>query len=267
MTMMSALLKTYYAETKGLDPKSIYAVAVMPCVAKKFEARRPEHYLAEGVPLTDAVLTTRELIWMIKSWGIDYWTMPDIEFWNLPSEEFDEPLGIATGAGDIFGTTGGVMEATLRTAVEKLTGKPVGRLEFNDVRAVEGLREASFDLAGTAVNVAVANGLGNAKEVLDKLVRGEKQYHVIEVMACPGGCIGGGGQPYPPRGMKVLDPELLRLRAAALYRIDESKELRRSHENPAVKKLYAEWLGQPGGQKAHRLLHTHYAAREPRGIK
>jgi len=267
MTMMSALLKTYYAEKIGKAPRDIYVVAVMPCVAKKYEARRPEHYLPDGIPLTDAVLTTRELIWMIRSWGIDYWTMPDIEFWNLPSEEFDEPLGIATGAGDIFGTTGGVMEATLRTAVEKLTGTPVGPLEFRDVRAVEGLREASFDLAGTTINVAVANGLHNAKQILDKIVRGEKQFHIVEVMACPGGCIGGGGQPYPPRGVNVLDPELLRRRAAALYRIDESKELRRSHENPAVKKLYEEWLGQPGGEKAHRLLHTHYAARLPRGIK
>ncbi len=267
MTMMSALLKTFYAEKTGIDPKDIYVVAVMPCSAKKFEARRPEHYLADGIPLTDAVLTTRELIWMIKSWGIDYWTMPNIEFWNLPSEEFDDPMGVATGAGDIFGATGGVMEATLRTAVEKLTGKPVEKLEFTEVRAVEGLREASFNLAGQTVNVAVANGINNAKKVLDKVVRKEKDFHIIEVMACPGGCIGGGGQPYPPRGMKVLDPELLRLRASALYRIDESKELRRSHENPAIKKLYQEWLGEVGGEKAHHLLHTHYAARLPRGIK
>ena len=267
MTMMSALLKTYYAEQAGIDPRDLYVVAVMPCVAKKFEARRPEHYLTDGVPLTDAVLTTRELIWMIKSWGIDYWTMPNIEFWNLPSEEFDSPLGMATGAGDIFGTTGGVMEATLRTAVEKLTGEPVQKLDFTEVRAVEGLREASFSLAGKTINVAVANGIHNAKTILDKVVRREKPYHIIEIMACPGGCIGGGGQPYPPRGMKVLDPELLRLRAQALYKIDESKELRRSHENPAVKELYAKFLGEVGGKRAHELLHTHYAARLPRGIK
>ena len=265
MTMMSALLKTYYARKIGREAKDIYVVAVMPCVAKKFEARRPEHTL-EGRPLTDAVLPTREAIWMIRSYGIDYWGLPDLEFWNLPSDVFDSPMGTASGAGDIFGTTGGVMEATLRTAVEKVTGKTGQQLEFTEVRAVEGLREATVRLGGTDLRIAVANGLANARAVLDKVVAGTEHFHLIEVMACPGGCIGGGGQPYPPRGTKVLDPGLLARRASALYAIDQDKELRRSHENPDVKKLYAEMLGAPGSRIAHELLHTSYAPRLPRGI-
>ncbi|MCY2927701.1 MAG: NADH-dependent [FeFe] hydrogenase, group A6 [Planctomycetota bacterium] len=265
MSMMSALLKTYYARKIGRDPKDIYVVAVMPCVAKKFEAARPEHTL-EGRPLTDAVLTTREAIWMIRSYGIDYWGLPDLEFWNLPSDVFDSPMGTSTGAADIFGTTGGVMEATLRTAVEKVTGKTGQQLEFTEVRAVEGLREVTLRVNGTELRIAVANGLANARAVLDKVVSGKEAYHAIEVMACPGGCIGGGGQPYPPRGTKVLDPELLARRASALYAIDKDKERRRSHENPDIKALYADMLGAPGSQVAHELLHTKYAPRLPRGI-
>ncbi len=259
MSMMSVLLKTYYAEKIGKDPKKIFVVAVMPCTAKKYESRRPEHYMADGIPYTDAVLTTRELIWMIQSDGVN--------FNGLEEGKFDEPLGIATGAGDIFGTTGGVMEATLRTASELVTGKPFRRMEFTEVRAVEGLREESIALGDLVLHVGVANGLVNAKTLLDKVVRKEKEFHMIEVMACPGGCIGGGGQPYPPRGTKVLDPALLAARARALYSIDGAKKLRKSHENPAVKKLYAEFLGEPGGAKAHELLHTHYSAKLPRGIR
>lgn len=259
MGMMSAMLKTYYAEQAGIDPKKVYVVAVMPCVAKKFECARPEHMMPDGTPYTDAVLTTRELIWMIQCYGID--------FVNLPDGAFDAPLGIASGAGDIFGTTGGVMEATLRTASEWITGKPAEKLEFTEVRAVEGLREATFMIGDTPLHVGVANGLTNAKTLLDKALRGETQFHVIEVMACPGGCIGGGGQPYPPKGVKVLDPELLRKRARALYAIDGVKKLRRSHENPAVKELYEKFLGEVGGEKAHALLHTHYHPRLPRGIR
>jgi len=239
----------------------------MPCVAKKFEARRPEHFMADGVPWTDAVLTTRELIWMVKTSGVDLWTLQGVELASFPQEQFDDPLGTSSGAGDIFGTTGGVMEATLRTAFAKLTGRTAEKLEFTEVRAVEGLREATIEIDGRQINVGVANGLVNAAQLLDKVIRGEKQFHIIEVMACPGGCIGGGGQPYPPRGMKTLDPRLLELRARALYSIDKSKELRQSHENPAIKKLYAEFLGDVGGAKAHELLHTHYAARLPRGIR
>ncbi len=267
MGMTSVLLKTYYAQKINRDPHDIFVVAVMPCVAKKYEALRPEHCMADGTPYTDAVLTTRELIWMIQCYGIQYWTQADIEFSSFPKDEFDSPLGIASGAGDIFGTTGGVMEAALRTAAEKLSGQKVEQLEFKEVRAVEGLREITLQLGSHSLNIGVANGLQNAKELLDKVVRREKQFHIIEIMACPGGCIGGGGQPYPPRGTKVLDPGLLRLRASALYRIDGEKTLRRSHENPAIQQLYQDFLGTPGSHKAHELLHTQYAAKLPRGIK
>ncbi len=257
MTMLSALVKTYYAQQKGLDPKQVYVVAVMPCVAKKHEARRPEHTL-DGLPLTDAVVTTRELIWMIKCYGID--------FSRLPAGEFDAPLGLASGAGDIFGTTGGVMEATLRAAGEIVTGKPGDRLEFTEVRAVEGLRETYVAIGEHNIHVGVANGLTNAKVLLDKVLAGTEVFHVIEVMACPGGCIGGGGQPYPPEGVRVLDPELLRKRAAALYAIDGGKRLRKSYENPAIEEVYDKFLGGPGSEKAHHLLHTSYSAKLPRGI-
>ena len=259
MGMMSTLLKTYYAEKNDVAPEDVYVVAIMPCTAKKYEARRKEHYLKDGVPFTDAVLTTRELIWMIKCYGIDYVSLPD--------DDFDDPLGLASGAGDIFGATGGVMEAALRTASEWVTGKPAGKLEFEEVRAVEGYREASFDLDGTTLNVAVANGITNARHVLDKVASGEKDFHLIEIMACPGGCIGGGGQPYPPKGMHVLDHELLRLRTKAIYDIDSHNVLRRSHKNPAIQKLYDDYLGEVGGHKAHELLHTSYSAKLPRGVR
>jgi NADP-reducing hydrogenase subunit HndD len=259
MSMLSTLAKTYYAEQKGLDPDKIYMVAVMPCVAKKYEAARPEHVMPGGRPYTDAVLTTRELIWMIKCYGIDFAALAD--------GEFDAPLGIASGAGDIFGTTGGVMEATLRAASELVTGKPADRLDFTEVRAVEGLRETYVAIGDRNVHVGVANGLTNAKVLLDKIIEAKEQFHVIEVMACPGGCIGGGGQPYPRPGVKVLDPDLLRRRASALYAIDSGKTLRKSYENPAIEQLYDTYLGGPGSEKAHELLHTRYAARLPRGIR
>lgn len=259
MSMLSSLIKSYYAEKKGIDPKKIYVVAVMPCVAKKYEARRPEHTTGDGMPYTDAVLTTRELIWMIKCYGID--------FIKLPDGQFDSPLGVSSGASDIFGTTGGVMEATLRAASELVTGKPADRLEFTEVRAVEGLRETYVAIGDRAIHVGVANGLNNAKVLLDKIVKQQEQFHVIEVMACPGGCIGGGGQPYPAENIKVLDPELLRKRAGALYAIDKSKTLRKSYENPAIEEVYDTFLGGPGSQKAHSLLHTHYQGKLPRGIR
>lgn len=259
MSMMSALIKTFYAEQEGLDPSDVFVVAVMPCVAKKFEAARPEHAMADGTPYTDAVLTTRELIWMVKSYGID--------FEHLPETHADAPLGFSTGAADIFGTTGGVMEAALRTAVDKLVGEDQEHIEFKDVRAVEGRRESTLTVGDMTLNVGVANGLGNAKVLLDKVVSGAKEFHIIEIMACPGGCIGGGGQPYPPPGVKVLDPELLRCRASALYDIDTHKQLRMSHDNPAVQKVYEDYIGEPGNEKAHELLHTHYKPQLPRGIK
>ena len=259
MTMMSTIIKTYYAKKTGRDPKDIYVVAIMPCVAKKFEMERPE-FVIDGMPVTDAVLTTRELNWMIKSYGID--------FRQLPDGEFDSPLGESTGASVIFGTTGGVMEAALRTAAEWVMGKPLEKVEFHGVRApVAGLREDTLKIGDLTLNLAVANGLQNAKILLDRVRSGEKQYHVIEVMACPGGCIGGGGQPYPPRGYTILDPNLAAKRANALYSIDAAKAIRRSHENKAVLQLYQEFLGQPGGALAHQLLHTHYKPRSRRGIK
>ncbi|NLY74175.1 MAG: 2Fe-2S iron-sulfur cluster binding domain-containing protein [Firmicutes bacterium] len=258
MSMLSVLIKTYYAKVKGLNPKDIYVVAVMPCTAKKFEARRPEHYSPEGFPYTDAVLTTRELIWMIKSYGID--------FNRLEDGQFDSPLGLSSGAADIFGTTGGVMEAALRTAYEKITGESLADVNFKQVRETTGLKEASLKIGKQTVNVAVANGLQNARTILERVKSGEKQYHLIELMACPGGCIGGGGQPYPQNGHYVLEPEILKLRAAALYSIDEAKTIRKSHENPDIKEIYDRFLKSPGSQLAHQLLHTSYTHRFPRGV-
>jgi NADP-reducing hydrogenase subunit HndD len=259
MSMLSTLAKTYYAEKAGIDPSKIYVVAVMPCVAKKYEASRKEQAMEDGTPYTDAVLTTRELIWMIKCYGI--------HFVKLEDGEFDAPLGLASGAGDIFGTTGGVMEATLRAASELVTGKPADRLEFTEVRAVEGLRETYVAIGDKSIHLGVANGLENAKVLLDKVIEDREKFQVIEVMACPGGCIGGGGQPYPSEESKVLDPELLAKRAQALYSIDSGKKLRKSYENPAIQELYDEFLGSPGSEKAHELLHTNYEARLPRGIR
>lgn len=259
MSMLSTLLKTYYAELVKIDPKDIHVVAVMPCVAKKFEIQRPELASPHGYPYTDSVLTTRELVWMIKAYGID--------FVHLPEQEFDAPLGFSTGAADIFGTTGGVMEAALRTAAEKLTGQPIKEINFTQVRQVKGLKEASVKIGDTSLNVAVANGLTNAKTILEKVKNKEKEFHLIELMACPGGCIGGGGQPYPPEGYYVLDPEIIKLRAQALYKIDEAKSVRLSHENKFIKKLYQDYLKYPGSEVAHKLLHTSYSPREPKGIK
>lgn len=261
MQMLSTLLKTYYAKLKKIDPKDIYVVGIMPCVAKKFESRRPEHVADEGYPYTDNVLTTRELIWMIKAYGID--------FVNLPIDEFDNPLGYSTGAASIFGVTGGVMEAALRTAAEKLTGEKFDDLDYKDVRGIEGLKEASIEIDGQTLNIAVANGLNNAKKILEKVKSGEKQYHLVEIMACPGGCVAGGGQPladvtdyiYP------LDKERIKQRAQALYEIDEHMKIRKSHDNPYIQKLYKDFLGEPGGETAHHLLHTKYHERLPRGIK
>lgn len=259
MSMQSTILKTFYARKNGIDPEDIYVVAVMPCTAKKYEMRRPELCDKNGKPYTDAVLTTRELVWMIKAYGID--------FMKLHEEDFDNPLGSSSGAADIFGTTGGVMEAALRTAAEKITGKPLDDLNFYDVRAVTGYKEASVRIAGVEVNIAVVNGLNNAKKILEKVKSGEKQYHLIELMACPGGCIGGGGQPYPPDGRYVLNHEVLEKRAASLYKIDEEKKIRKSHENPYIQQLYQQFLQHPGSGIAHELLHTTYEPKEPRGIK
>lgn len=249
--MEGAMIKSYYAERAGIDPKNIAVVSVMPCTAKKFEAGRPElgH---DGMADVDIVITTRELARMIKKSGID--------FANLPDEDFDEMLGDSTGAAVIFGVTGGVMEAALRTAYELVTGKELEQVDFNTVRGVEGVKEASIQVGDITVNVAVAHGTANAAKLLDSIRRGEKQYHFIEIMGCPGGCVTGGGQPIvsAPKRMEC-DPR--EIRAAALYREDAGKPLRKSHQNPEIQALYDEFLGRPNSHKAHQLLHTTYMAR------
>lgn len=259
MSILSTVAKTYYARQRGIDPQKIFMVAIMPCVAKKFEAGRQEHVSETGAPYTDAVLTTRELIWMIKAYGLD----PT----RLPEGEFDHPLGFSTGAADLFGKTGGVMEAVLRTTVEQLTGQTLSEIDFQQMRDVEGIREATLEVAGHTLQVAVANGLNNAKLLLERVKSGEAAYDLIELMACPGGCVGGGGQPYPPPGYHVLDREILRKRAQALLDIDAGKPMRKAHENPYILQLYKDFLGEPGSPVSHQLLHTTYHAREPRGIK
>jgi len=250
--MFGAVTKTYFAEKMGLDPKNIVCVSVMPCTAKKFEVGRADQSAA-GVPDVDYSLTTRELARLIKRYGID--------FCNLPDEGFDDPLGEGSGAAVIFGATGGVMEAALRTVVFKLTGEKDGSpIEFKEVRGVEGIKEATYDVAGIKVNVAVASGLANARKVLDMVKSGEKQYHFIEIMACPGGCVNGGGQPRVPASIRNFN-DIRAMRAKALYSIDEANTIRFSHENESIKKLYAEYLEKPGSHKAHEILHTSYVKR------
>ncbi|MCR4398039.1 MAG: NADH-dependent [FeFe] hydrogenase, group A6 [Firmicutes bacterium] len=244
--MFGALVKTYYPEKQGLNPKDIYSVSIMPCTAKKYEASRPEMN-SSGYRDVDVVLTVRELGRMIREAGID--------FSGLAEEEYDLPLGISTGAGAIFGATGGVMEAALRTAYEIVTKKTLPSLDFTAVRGLEGIKEAEVDLDGTKVKVAVAHGLGNAKKLLDQLAAGKSPYHFIEIMCCPGGCIGGGGQPIPTTN------EVRAKRVKAIYEVDKNMPLRKSHENPAVAELYKEFLGHPLGHKSHELLHTHYTRR------
>ena len=250
--MLGAVIKTYYAQKAGLDPKDVKVVSVMPCTAKKFEAER-EELAAAGYPDVDEVITTRELAHMIKEAGID--------FVNLPDEDFDDLLGESTGAGVIFGATGGVMEAALRTAYEVVTGKELEDVNFTAVRGIEGIKEATVKVGDLDVNVAVAHGTGNASKLLDMIKRGEKQYTFIEIMGCPGGCVNGGGQPIVSAQAKLTcDPKVLR--AKVLYGEDAGKAKRKSHENMQVKKLYDEFLGQPNSHKAHELLHTHYIKRE-----
>jgi NADP-reducing hydrogenase subunit HndD len=256
--MFGALAKTFYAEKLKKKPEDIVVVSVMPCTAKKFEAQRPE-MKASGVADVDVVLTTRELGRMIKQAGID--------FDSLPDGEMDAPLGVSTGAADIFANTGGVMEAALRTAYEIITGQqlPFAGLHIKPIAGLDGVKEASLAigktlpewsfLEGVTVNVAVAHGLGNARKVIEAVKSGEKNYHFIEVMTCPGGCIGGGGQP------RYTDDQVRLKRIEAIYREDEGKSLRKSHDNPAVKKLYEEFLKKPLGEKSHQLLHTHYHPR------
>ena len=251
-TMFGALIKSWYAEKMGIPKEKIVTVSVMPCTAKKFEITRPDECGAD-VPDVDYVITTNELGTMLKDAEIQLEAIS-------PSERFDEPLGEGTGAGVIFGASGGVMEAALRTAVEKLTGKPLENLEFTDVRGMNGIKEASYDLNGTQVKVAVVSGLANANALLTRIKTGEADYQFVEIMACPGGCVNGGGQPHQPAVVQALQ-DVPAVRAAALYLNDDQSVLRKSHENPELNKIYADYLGKPGSEKAHKLLHTSYIMR------
>ena len=250
--MFGAVLKSYYAEKEGIDPKKIFVVSIMPCTAKKYESQRPE-LSSNGLSDVDVVLTTRELAAMIKEAGID--------FTELPERHFDDPMGEATGAGVIFGATGGVMEAALRTVAEILEGKAIDNIEYGDVRGVEGIKEAIVEAGGMKIKAAVAHGLGNARKLLEMIKSGEKEYHFVEIMACPGGCVNGGGQPIQPSSVRSW-VDLRAERAKAIYEEDRSLPVRKSHENERVQMLYKEYFGEPGSHKAHELLHTHYMKRE-----
>lgn len=249
--MFGAIVKTYYAEKIGKDPKDIVVVSVMPCTAKKFEKNRPE-MAAAGVPDIDYVLTTRELARLIKKNGI--------MFNELEDAEYDLPLGIASGAGLIFGVTGGVMEAALRTVREILENKSYGKIDFTDVRGAKGIKEATYNIAGIEVKVAVASGLANARILCDQIKEGKSPYHFIEIMSCPGGCVNGGGQPIKTADVRN-NTDYRALRTNAIYDTDEKMKLRKSHDNPIIKELYETYLGEPNGHKSHAILHTKYIAR------
>lgn len=244
--MFGAIAKSYYAEKEGINPEDIVVVSVMPCISKKYEAKRDE-LENEGYSDVDTVITTRELAEMIKEVGID--------FASLEDSDFDNPMGESTGAGDIFGTSGGVIEATVRTAYNIITEKDLEKVEFYDLRGLRGIKYATVDIEGREIKIAVANGLGNTRRLLEKLKNKEISLDAIEVMACPGGCIGGGGQPYHHGDISIL-----KKRSEGLYKLDESKKLRKSYENPYIKDLYDEYLKEPGSEKAHNLLHTSYKA-------
>ena len=249
--MFGALAKTYYAEKMGWNPEDIFFVSAIPCTAKKFEVGRPGQSAA-GVPDVDVAITTREVGRMISKAGIDFRALSDANF--------DEPFAVGSSAGAIFGATGGVMEAALRTAAEVIEGKPLTELDFNEVRGVEGVKIASYKLGDITLNVAVASGTANAKKVLEAVKSGELDVQFIEIMACPGGCVNGGGQPIQPAAVRMTT-DLRAVRAAVLYTDDKNCDLRKSHENSAVKKLYDEYFGEPNSHKAHEILHTHYVKR------
>ena len=246
--MFGAILKSYYAEKQGIDSKKMFVVSVMPCVAKKFERTREE--MPDDV---DAVITTRELARMIKQ--------ANIEFTGLEDSQFDDPMGEATGAAAIFGTTGGVMEAALRTAYESVTGNELKEVDFEDVRGKKGIKTATVKLGDTDLKVAVAHGLSNARKILEEIKEGKADYQFVEIMACPGGCVMGGGQPIKSSKIRS-EVDVRKLRADALYSIDEKSTIRKSHENPTVKRLYKEFLEKPGSHKSHELLHTEYCKRD-----
>lgn len=249
--MFGAITKTYYAKKNNIDPKDIVMVSIMPCTAKKFEIRR-DNQDAAGVADVDHALTVRELARMIKKIGLN--------FNKLPDEKFDNPLGVSTGASVIFGASGGVMEAALRTAAEKLSGEELENLDFHEVRGCEGVKEATYTINDLDINVAVASGLANAASLLDKVKSGEANYHFIEIMGCEGGCINGGGLPIQPANIRNFE-NIGTTRAKALYDIDANMPIRKSHENPIIQTLYEEYLGEAGSEKAHHILHTEYIAR------
>ena len=249
--MFGALVKSYFAEKEGIDPSKIYMVSVMPCVAKKFERQR-EEMKVNGLDDVDNVITTRELAKMIKQAGI--------EFQDLEDSQFDNPMGEATGAAAIFGTTGGVMEAALRTAQDILTCQDLPKIEFEAVRGGDGIKKATVNVAENNIKVVAASGLANAQKIMEEIKEGKADYQFVEIMACPGGCIMGGGQPIKSSKIR-REVDVRKLRADALYSIDEKSTIRKSHENPVVKKLYQEFLQRPGSHKAHELLHTHYTER------
>ncbi len=250
--MTGAMIKTYYAQKENIDPANIVVVSIMPCTAKKFEVDRDDQNAA-GVPDVDIALTTRELARMIKA--------QQIQFTKLPDSDFDPALGITTGAGAIFGATGGVMEAALRTAADTLTGQSLEEIDYKEVRGTEGIKEATYNVAGIDVKVAVASGLRNAAAVLDKVKSGEADYQFIEIMCCPGGCVNGGGQPIQPASVRNFT-DLKAERAKALYEEDLNLPLRKSHDSPIIKQVYEEFLEKPGSHKAHEILHTTYVARK-----
>lgn len=251
--MFGAVAKTYYAKLMGIDPKDIFVVSAMPCTAKKFEAERLDHTAVPGLADIDAVITVRELARMIKKNGI--------MFNDLPDDTFDAPFGLGSGAGTIFGATGGVMEAALRTAYETLTKEELKDLDFKAVRGVDGIKEAEYTIAGNVIKVAVASGTANAKKVLDMVKSGEKSYDFIEIMACPGGCVNGGGQPIQPASVRNF-VDVRAVRAAGLYEDDKNLPVRKSHENPDIKRIYEEFLGEPNSHLAHEILHTAYTIRK-----
>lgn len=250
--MFGALTKTYFAQKEGINPEKIYVVSVMPCIAKKFERQRDE-LKNNGLYDVDNVITTRELSRMIKQ--------ANIEFEKLEDSEFDEPMGESTGAAAIFGTTGGVMEAALRTAQDTLTGKDLPKIDFEQVRGGEGIKRATVKIGKKDLKVVAASGLANAKKIMEEIKSGKADYQFVEIMACPGGCIMGGGQPIKTSKIR-RETNVRKLRSDALYSIDEKSKIRKSHENPVVKKIYAEYLEEPGSYRAHKLLHTHYVERE-----
>ncbi len=250
--MFGAVMKTYFAEKNGIDPKDIYFVSAIPCTAKKFEVKRDDQNAA-GVPDVDVAITTREVARMIEKAGIDYKALPD--------EEFDNPFHIGSGAGAIFGATGGVMEAALRTAAEVLTGKELQKIDFEEVRGMDGVKLATYDLGGLTVKVAIASGTANARDLLNKIKAGEIDVQFVEIMCCPGGCINGGGQPTQPASVRN-NVDLKALRASILYNADANKlAVRKSHENPQIKMIYDEFFGEPNSHKAHEILHTTYVKR------